>query len=305
MIRIGLLSVRGEIFHPSARLKAAAQARGHEVVVIHPHELGAHLGGGNPPGLLSETLSSKGLPDVILPRQGAPMGEYGMVILSQLESMGIPLVNGSQGVALARNQFLSLQVLSRSGIAVPRSHFIVHKDFFDRALGHLGGYPVVVKQVSGLGGEGVALLENSDQAGSYLEKFVPGDRGLVVQEYLPPKNRVDLRVLVVGQRVVGAMSLTPSGDDFRANVHQQGRARAVAFDPLWEDLALRAARVCHLDVAGVDMMIPQGQDPLVCEVNYSPGFRGLEAATGIDVAGAIVEYAVERFNTREGSRYEN
>lgn len=159
-------------------------------------------------------------------------------------------------------------------------------------MDRLGGYPVVVKQVNGMGGDGVARIDNHASANRYLGNNLEATRGLVVQTYLPPQGRTDLRLLVIGDDVAGAMKLTPAENDFRANVNQDGTAHA--FDPPgeWRDLAVATARACRLDIAGIDMIVEKGGRPLVVEVNYSPGFKGLEAATDMNIAQKIIEYTI-------------
>ncbi len=294
-MKIGVLTVQDGAFHPNARLKAAAEEQGHQLIPINPYEL--VLEAGAPLLEAGASLFPKGAPDVILPRQGAPMGEYGFVILGELAAMGIPLVNAAPGIALARHQYRTLQTLSREGLPVPRSCFISRADGLVAAVEKLGGYPVVLKAACGMGGDGVCLVSSPEGAAPWLGTHLAGKQGGVVQEFIPPQGRMDLRVLVIGRRVAGAMSLSPSGNDFRANVHQSGVAKAVALEPEWEKMALAAARACRLDIAGVDMMVPARGRAMVSEVNYSPGFRGLEAATGLDIAGQIIEHAIRQANT--------
>ena len=282
---IGVLTVRDSQFHPNARLMEAARERGHQVCLINPYELIPETGIG---------LKLAPRPAVVLPRQGSPMGAYGFVILRALMDLGIPLVNDLNAVAVARHQYRTLQALERVGLPMPRSCFLTRKDGLEAAAKTLGGWPLVMKQPSGMGGDGVVKVENLDQAEAFMDAHPLPKQGMVIQEFLEPEGRMDLRVLVVGGRVAGAMALTPSGGDFRANVHQSGEARALTLKPQWEAMALQATRACGLDIAWVDMMIPQSGPPRVSEVNYSPGFRGLEGATGLDIAGEIVEFAVER-----------
>lgn len=289
MKTIGILTVNDFSFHPNARLRAAARARGHRVRLINPYQTVAGLVRSGP---ALKSLRFDGLPDVILPRQGSPMGEYGLVLLRQIIRMGIPLVNGLDGVTIARHQFYTLQTLDAAGIRVPESCFVTTPEGFFRAVSQVGGYPVIAKQPSGMGGDGVELVADEAAAQRYLAEFLEPVKGVVVQRFIPPGGRQDIRILVVGGRTVGVMRLSPPAGDFRANVHQSGTARA--FDPPgdWKTLAEQAADACRLEIAGVDLLVEKGGRPLVVEVNYSPGFRGLESATGLDIAGKIVDYAV-------------
>ncbi len=296
---IGIMTVNGIDFHPNRRLLEAAKARGHEIVLINPYEISCYLemGRASLAGLPDPLGISKDIPgqvpDVILPRQGSPMGEYGFVLLRHFMQMGIPLVNSIEGITIAKNQYVTLQTLAAAGIRVPDTCFITRKISFFKAVEHLGGFPVIAKQVDGMGGDGVVKIENGIQAEKHLDTQLNSLKGMLVQQFFNPGGRQDLRMLVIGGRVAGTMSLEPVPGDFRANIHQNSRATAIDTDDLpgaWADLALDAARACHLDIAGVDMILEKGGNPIVIEVNYSPGFRGLEQATGKDISRRIIEY---------------
>lgn len=283
------MTVNGFDFHPNGRLREAAESRGHKVILINPYETIASLIGGKP------DLSMEGpLPDVILPRQGSPMGEYGMVVLGQFARMGIPLINHMEGVVIARNQYITLQALSRAGIPAPDTCFITRKACFFRAVKALGGFPVVAKQVDGMGGDGVAKIETFSQAETFLDTHLNPLKGMLVQQFIPPEGRQDLRLLVIGNRLAGAMSLVPLPGDFRANIHQNSRAEAIDPPRQWVQLGLDSAVACGLDIAGVDMIVEKTGQARVVEVNYSPGFKGLETATGKDIAHQIIDHVVFR-----------
>ncbi|WDP92615.1 MAG: RimK family alpha-L-glutamate ligase [Desulfobacter sp.] len=288
-MNIGIMTVNGFDFHPNMRFKEEAAKLGHRIQLIDPYGMGCVL---NRAGASVFMGDKAGLPDLVMPRQGAPMGEYGFVLLRHFTAMDIPLVNGIKGVAIARNQFISLQQLSLAGLQVLDCVFVNCRDNFFAAVERLGGFPVVAKQVDGMGGEGVAKLETDEAALAYLDAHFTPRKGLVVQAFLPPKGRTDIRALVIGGRVAGAMALTPAPGQFKANVHQQGRARAMELAGELKQMAVSAARACCLEVAGVDMMVLPGREPVIGEVNYSPGFRGLESATGLNIAGMILDHAL-------------
>lgn len=292
---IGILTVNDFAFHPNRRLRMAAKKRGHDALLINPYQL-AGLLLNNTPGMFSRQFDQA--PDLVMPRQGSPMGEYGFVVLRQFAQMGIPLLNRLDGVTIGRNQFITLQTLTASGIPVPDSCFITRPEYFAEAVHCLGGYPVVVKQVSGMGGEGVAMFATAAMAHAYLERFLDSRQGLVVQQFVPPEGRQDLRLLVIGGRVAGAMQLTPCATDFRANIHQAGTARPFEAGPELQQIAIGAARACCLDIAGVDLILDARGRPQVLEVNYSPGFQGLEAATGLNIADMIIDYALDFYASK-------
>ena len=286
---IGIMTVNGFDFHPNKRFLEAANHLGHKILLINPYEIicAMDMEKSGSPGF-SVDISGP-VPDVILPRQGSPMGEYGFVLLRHFMGMKIPLVNKIEGVTIAKNQFLTLQTLGAAGIPVPKSCFITRKNCFFKAVEHLGGFPVIAKQVDGMGGDGVVKIETRIQAEKFLDTHLNPLKGMLVQQFITPDGRQDLRFLVIGGRLAGTMALEPSPGDFRANIHQNGRAIAIDPPKGLVDLALAAAKACCLEIAGVDMMVEKG-GPLVVEVNYSPGFKGLEAATGKDISCQIIDY---------------
>lgn len=297
-MKIGILTVHDLAFHPNGRLDQAARHRNHRLILINPYQVTCVMKTQRPHIDGCMDAVSGELPDVVLPRQGSPMGEYGFVVLRQFRAMGIPLVNGLKGVTIARHQFITLQILAAAGIPVPDTCFVTRKTTFFDAVDRLGGYPLVVKQPSGMGGDGVFKIDHADQARACVDTLLDPVKGLLVQRWVPLSGRLDARILVIGSQVAGAMRRLPAPDDFRTNIHRQGRARA--FDPpaSWKRLAVAAARACSLDIAGIDMMGRTGDMPYVIEVNYSPGFRGLEAVTGIDIAMKIIDFAAEKGKLR-------
>lgn len=296
-MNIGILTINDFGFHPNQRFAQAAKKLGHKIILINPYKILSTLKN-NKVNFFIEDIPRK--PDVILPRQGSPMGDYGLALLRQFDQMGIFLVNGLKGVTITRNQYITLQALTRNGIPVPASCFITEKLNFQNAIKFLGGYPVVVKQVDGMGGDGVIRVDRQEDADAFLDRHLKERKGMIVQEFIPPKGRMDIRLLVVGNTVVGAMSLSPVKKDFRANIHQNGQAKEIKPSSLWIQLAVDAAKACCLEIAGVDMIIEKDCRPKIIEVNYSPGFKGLEAATGLDIAQKIIEYVSLNYTKNNG-----
>ncbi|UCF85091.1 MAG: ATP-grasp domain-containing protein, partial [Desulfobacteraceae bacterium] len=177
-------------------------------------------------------------------------------------------------------------------IPVPETMFVNSPEGFKEALVRLGGYPLVIKQVSGRQGKGVTLVETNGDVESVIHKHLDQRKGLLLQRFIPPAGRKDIRVLVLGGKAVGAMELRPKKGDFRANFHLSRDSRAQDLSPEQVGIALKAASAIGLEIAGVDLIVDQQERLSVIEVNYSPGFKGLEAAPGLDIAGRIVEYVV-------------
>ncbi len=286
--RLGLVTVHGPDYHPNRRLLEAARERGVTLELLHPFRAWCALSNG-----AAGLLGAPAPPPVVIPRVGSTISPYTLALLRHLELMGARLVNGPAAIELASHQYLSLQALASAGLPVPDTCLVNRPEGWDIALERLGGYPVVVKLPAGRQGQGVALIADQDQAALAQRMWLHQRRGLLLQRYLPPRGRRDLRVLVLGGRAVAGMELTPPDGEFRANVHLGGRP--VNFQPTGEaaELAVAATRALGLEVAGVDLVRPEGGRLLVMEVNFTPGFKGLEQASGLDVAEMLLEHALK------------
>ncbi|MCG6909175.1 MAG: RimK family alpha-L-glutamate ligase [Deltaproteobacteria bacterium] len=298
-MQIGIITVRDGSYHPNGRLMEAAAARGHRAELIHPYRLW--------PWIDSRGLGCQGEPDpqsldVVLPRQGATIGDSSLALLHHLGCMGLPLVNDADAVRLSRSQILTLQALATRKLPVPETLFVNSPAGFDRAVVLLGGYPVVVKQVSGRQGTGIRLVEDSARAQAVIANELDRRAGILVQRFIPPANRRDIRVMVVAGRIAGAMEMKPRQGDFRANFHLTGESRAVRLARGHEKLALEATGATGLDIAGVDMIVDGHGRSYIVEVNYSPGFKGLEKATGLDIAGCMIDCAAAKSGAREAGK---
>jgi len=291
-MNIGIMTINDFLFHPTMRLCQAAKTRACNIILINPY----HMLSGIEQGEFYHSVKTTQAPDVVLPRQGSPMGEYGLALLRQFMHLNIPLINGLEGISIARNQYITLQTLAAVGLPVPDTFFITGQEGFLRAVERLGGYPVIVKQMDGMGGEGVGRIKQGDDIPLLCEKLLKEKKGAVVQRFIPPENRKDLRIFVVGDQVIAAMALTPKKGEFRSNFHLDGQVSPIVLPREWEEMAIAATKACHLDIAGVDLIITAKGTPYLMEVNYSPGFRGLEEVTHIDIAGEIIEYICQCMN---------
>ncbi len=287
-MNIGILSVRDKAYHPNKRLMAAAARLGHRVSLIHTRDCLSSVEEHRQDVL----LPGIDRPDILLPRVGATINDYALSVVRHFELAGTRVVNGFFSILMARNKFMALQRLAHEGIPVPRTCLAVNRESFERSVERLGGYPVVAKMPSSRQGNGVALVENPATASFVMNNLVDNARGILVQEYIPPKGRTDIRALVLGEEVAGAMALTPNPKDFRTNIHITGRGRNVDPAPHLKQLAVRSTRALGLEISGCDIILQENGSPKVVEVNYSPGFRGLEKATGMDIAEQMIHFAV-------------
>ncbi len=297
-MHIGIITVQDSDYHPNRRLLEAARKAGHQGMLIHPY----HLWPITAAGRLEVTGAHFApLPHVVLPRQGAQIGDACLALIHQFQLMGMPLVNDHQAVSIARNKFLTQQVLTAAGLPCPDTVFINDESGFFNGVDQLGGYPVVAKQTSGRQGDGVMRIMDAGDARQRALPALDRRRGLIVQRYLPIDKRRDLRALVIGGEVVCAASLIPSTGEFRANFHLGSNIEATALTGDIEPIAVGAATAVGCDVAGVDMIVDKDDRPFIVEVNYAPGFKGLEAATGLDIAGRIIQFAADRYRQHRES----
>lgn len=274
-------------------LVQAGAARGHSVeVVLHPTvDIIVSKEGRRSIRVKNKMVD---IPDVVIPRTGSGTGYFGFAILRHLERLGVPMVNPSYSIEATKDKLYAHQIFAEKGIPTPKTVLVkdpVNPKLIEKEI----GWPAVVKIMAGSYGKGVYKVENRTHFTDFIE-FAHGinsDEAIIVQEYMHTRPGSDLRVFVVGDRVLGAMQRTSKDGSFKANITRGGMGSAYELTPEIEALALRTARSLDLDVAGVDLLFgPDGF--VVCEANSAPGFEGFEAATGCDVAGAIIDYAVSK-----------
>jgi ribosomal protein S6--L-glutamate ligase len=285
-MKIAILS-RNARLYSTRRLIEAARARGHIVRVLDPLRCYMRIAA----GAFEVHYSGRALRgfDALIPRIGASITFYGTAVVRQFEMMGVHTPNGSDAIQRARDKLRSLQLLAREGLDLPATVFGDNPDDTRDLLTLLGEAPHVIKLNEGAQGQGVLLAEKRSAAQGMIEAFRSLYANFIVQEFIREADGADLRCFVIGDRVAAAMQRRAPEGDFRANIHRGGTAHPVELTAEETATALRAARVMGLGVAGVDLL-RSARGPLVLEVNSSPGLEGIESASGVDVAGAVIDY---------------
>ncbi|HVM40122.1 MAG TPA: 30S ribosomal protein S6--L-glutamate ligase [Acidimicrobiia bacterium] len=285
-MKIGILSRKHSLYSTS-RLKEAAEERGHQVRVVDYLRCYMNITSRRPSvWYQGEELKDY---DAVIPRIGASVTFYGTAIVRQFEVSGVFSVNESQAISRSRDKLRSLQLLARAGVGLPVTGIARSTKDIDGVLDAVGGPPVIVKLIEGTQGKGVVLAETKKAAESVIAAFRQLDGNILVQEYIKESGGADIRAFVVGKRVIAAIKRQGAEGDFRSNIHQGGTAERVKLTPEERAMAVRSARILGLNVAGVDLL-RSNHGPVVIEVNSSPGLEGVETATGVDVAGKIVEF---------------
>lgn len=285
-----LILSRNPALYSTARQVEAAQQRGHEVEVIDYLRCHMRITTNTPQVVfLGRSLEEF---DAVIPRIGATHTFYGTAVVRQFQEAGVYTVNTSAAISRSRDKLRSLQILAGAGIDMPATGFGHATRDIEGLLETVDGAPLVVKLLEGTQGKGVVLAETKKSAESVIGAFRQLDANFIVQKFISEANGSDIRAFVVGNRVVAAMMRTAPPGEFRSNVHQGGTVQNIKLTPKERGLAIRAAKAMGLNVAGVDL-IRSDDGPLLLEINSSPGLQGIEAASGIDVAGEIIEFLVE------------
>ncbi|UWR07271.1 MULTISPECIES: 30S ribosomal protein S6--L-glutamate ligase [Ruegeria] len=285
-MKIAMLA-RNANLYTHRRLKEAAEERGHQLDIIDTLRCYMNIATRRPEIYYNgEKLSGY---DAVIPRIGASVTFYGTAVLRQFEMMGVYPLNESVAIGRSRDKLRSMQLLARDGVGLPVTTFAHDPKQTDEVLRLAGGAPIVIKLLEGTQGIGVVLADTDRSAKSVVEAFRGAGVNILLQEFIKEAGGTDIRAIVVGGKVVAAMKRTGAEGDFRSNLHRGGSAKVVKLTPEERATAVRAAKSMGLNACGVDML-RANHGAVVMEVNSSPGLEGVEKATGLDIAGKMIEF---------------
>ncbi|HEX9709218.1 MAG TPA: RimK family alpha-L-glutamate ligase [Candidatus Thermoplasmatota archaeon] len=280
------------------RFQQAAFDRGHAVFQLNPLNCNLVLGPGGPRVFHERKGYLQGL-DAVLVRRGSGISREELALIDHLEGAGFLVINSAASIARSRDKFLTYRLLASNDVAVPKTVLLKTRAGLEEAFRLLGRPPYILKPTRGTHGIGVMLAESRQSAESIFDAFQGSVEGLMVQEFLRESRGTDIRAIVVDGQVVGAMRRRAARGEFRSNIHLDASGEPVRLTPKLREIALRATEVAALNIAGVDIMESR-RGPLVVELNTSPGFEGLEEATGADIAGPIIDYVAKRASAHPG-----
>lgn len=289
-MKIAVLSI-GPGNYTTKRLKQAIRERGHEAVRISYKRAYMKIES-NRPSVHIDGQSIQGI-DAVIPRIAASYTSYGAAVVRQFEMQRVYSSVSSLALVRSRDKLRSMQLLARAGIGIPKTVFANQTTDTNDLLELIGGAPAVVKLVSSTHGKGVVLAETKKAAKSVIEAFHSLGANFIVQEFIEEAGGADIRAIVVGDKVVGAMMRQGADGEFRSNLHRGGTSLPIVLTRKEQNLAVKAAKTLGLTISGVDILRSK-RGPLILEVNSSPGIQGTERETGFDVAGAIVDYVIEK-----------
>ncbi|MGB3383933.1 MAG: 30S ribosomal protein S6--L-glutamate ligase [Marinomonas sp.] len=289
-LKIGLLASNPDLYS-NRRIIEAAEARGHEIQFLNIKNCYMKLDATTPEihyrgGRILNDL------DAVIPRIRPSKTFYACTLLRQFESLGIYCLNTSTAIAQSRDKLRSLQLLLDNGLDIPTTGFANSPLDTGDLIDMVGGAPLIIKLLEGTQGTGVVLAETRKAADSVINAFKSLNANILVQEFIKESSGKDLRCFVVDGKVVASIQRTAAAGEFRANIHQGGRAELVKITPEEKRIAIKAAKAMDLKVAGVDL-IRSNKGPLLLEVNSSPGLQGIETATNEDIAVRMI-MAIER-----------
>ncbi|HIF45286.1 MAG TPA: RimK family alpha-L-glutamate ligase [Candidatus Poseidoniales archaeon] len=285
--RLAVLS-RGPRLYSTRRLVEEARARNIDVEVLDPMQFSLFVADQDI-GILHKGMQFNF--EAVIPRIGHSITKHGVAVLRHLEQMEVWTANSSQGILQSRDKLHAGQILARNKIPTPATAYVRDMKDIERAIEAVGGLPAVVKVTQGTQGQGVFLRHTIHETKNLVQGLLMTGKAVLIQEYIAESHGKDVRAFVVGDKVVASMRRKARGREFRSNFHLNGTVEHVELSPEYAVVACRAARVLGLNVAGVDLL--EGNDgPLVLEVNSSPGLEGIEKASGVNVAGEIIDYII-------------
>jgi ribosomal protein S6--L-glutamate ligase len=291
-----LILSRKRSLYSTRRLREEGEALGHDVDIADPLKCVLRLSHGQPSMLVGvRTLKA---PDAVLPRIGTAGTTYSIAVVRHFELMGVPVVNRASAIEHAKNKLSCLQLLAMKGVPVPDTLISRYPRDLDKMMKHVGGPPLILKLLRGTQGTGVIFAESKASVESMLETIWSLGEDIMIQRFVAESKGRDIRVLVVNGEARAAMRRIGPEGEFRSNIHRGGIGQPVELTKAFKRIAVKAAAAAGLELAGVDVL-ESSAGPQVIEVNASPGFEGLEAATKQNIAKLFVEAAVRTARRRK------
>ncbi len=287
-----------ELAPGSALIKAAVEKAGHEVSIVQESDVQIHYG--KHPNLF---MHGKPVPDfdavIVRPLFKRDPSIHSSII-RQFELNGFLVINGYLGVHRAKNKIRTLQLLDHFNLPMPKTVVLFGTNDLNETLKDFK-FPVIVKAAYGSAGTGIFIAETKRSVTpiiEYLLKEGGENDPIKIQEYIKESKGKDLRVFVLGKKVVAAMQRSAKKGEFRSNFHKGGSVKSIKLTAEETDLAIRASQHMGLNISGVDILRTE-RGPVIIEVNSCPGLEGITQATGIDVAAEIVKYVEKKIRSRK------
>jgi len=228
--------------------------------------------------------------DYILPRIDSKRAEAGYHVFRVLDKMDVMKPYPADTILVAHNKFVTLEQMVKFGVPVPRTYLSSSREAAKKVLGKLK-LPVIMKLLSGFGGEGVMFIESKEAAESTIDTMRSLNQHMLLEEFIPNPGE-DVRGIVAGDEIIASYKRIAAKGEQKANIHLGGSAKTFKLDDEMQEVVFKAAEAIKADICAIDMLI--GKDgPLVIEANINPGLQGIEKTTGVNVAQKIIRYIKE------------
>ena len=268
--------------YSNKRMISAGKSLGHNVYTLLTHDqvIPSHdhtyLSGLNP------------TPDAVIPRIGVSLSDFGQKLINIFENANIPTTVSSYGFMNSRDKFLAGQILSKFGLAIPKTTLFTNMDKLNEAIESIGGYPFIFKAVKGTQGDTVFLINDINTAKKIISEYIYERRPFLIQEFISDSEGSDIRCFVIEKEVVAVMKRTAKFGDFRSNIHAGGLGSMTKITHEERKMAIDAANFLNLPIAGVDIL-RSNNGPKLLEVNSSSGLKEIERVTSINIAHKIIK----------------
>jgi ribosomal protein S6--L-glutamate ligase len=225
--------------------------------------------------------------DYILPRIDSKRARIGYPVIRFLDHLGVRKPYPAETVLVAHNKFITLERLAFSEIPVPETFLTGSKNVAKEII-KKGKLPMMLKLLSGYGGQGVMVMESKEAAQSTIETMQTLKQEILIEKFLENPGE-DIRAILAGDEIIASYKRVAANGDVRANIHAGGRGEAFKLTPEMEEISFKSAKAIGASICAVDMIESKGNIN-VLEVNINPGTKGIENTTGINVAKRIIDF---------------
>ncbi len=292
-----------DLAHEVRRFRAEGDAMGITVKVYKPEQFDLLVTIDSRDSILIDG-SPVPLPDVVYPYFNHNDHAYfSLAIARQLERMGVLIYNNAETIEMVRDKLHTHQVLAESGLPTPDTmlaKFPVDIDLIESTI----GFPVVVKTLNGALGIGVFLIEDQKAFKELMDLIGQTNPNLqlIFQKFVAASKGRDLRLFTVDGEVIASMERRAKEGDFKANYSSGGSVHFFEADEEAVDLAIKTVEALNIQIGGIDLLFKEGGGYTICEANTFPGFKGLEKASGVNVAAKILEAMQKKLAERKASK---
>ncbi|MBN2330422.1 MAG: RimK family alpha-L-glutamate ligase [Candidatus Aenigmarchaeota archaeon] len=225
--------------------------------------------------------------DYILPRIDSKRAQIGYHVMRFLDETGVRKPFSASSIVTAHNKFLTLIEMVRRDIPVPETWITGSKDMAGGIIDKQK-MPVIMKLLSGFGGEGVMIMESKEAAKATIHTMKTLKQEILIEKYLPNPGE-DIRGIVAGDEVIASFKRIANSGEQKANIHLGGRGVDFKLSPEMREIVLKAAKAIGSKICAIDMVESKGK-AYVIEANINPGLKGIEKATNINVAQRIIDF---------------